>query len=165
MAPSRHGTCHAALVNEASQPPRPTSAALRLGPATFAPGAFAVMGIVNRTPDSFYDQGATYAFDQAWTRVEQMVIEGADIIDIGGVKAGQGTPVSTAEEIDRTRDLVNRIAEVYPGVVISVDTYRAAVADALCAAGAHLVNDTWAGSDPELATVAAQWDAGLVCSH
>jgi dihydropteroate synthase len=142
-----------------------TDGILRLGPATFGPGRFAVMAIVNRTPDSFFDQGATFAFDRAWERVDQVVAEGADIIDVGGVKAGQGAPVSEADEIARTRDLVTAIVERHPGVVVSVDTYRAKVADALCEAGARLVNDTWAGADPEVAAVAARWGAGLVCSH
>lgn len=138
---------------------------LRLGPATFRPGSFAVMAIINRTPDSFFDRGATFDLDRAWRRVEQVVAEGADIIDVGGVKAGQGAPVSEAEEIARTRDLVAGIVERHPDVVVSVDTYRAGVADALCSAGAHLVNDTWAGADPEVAAVAAAHGAGLVCSH
>lgn len=141
-------------------PPR-----LRLGPRTFAPGEFAIMAIVNRTPDSFYDKGATFTFDKAWQRIEQVVADGAQIVDVGGVKAGQGEEVSEAEEIDRTADLVKAIAEQLPDVVISVDTYRATVAEALCEAGAHLINDTWAGADRDLARVAAKHGAGLVCSH
>nr|WP_240759738.1 dihydropteroate synthase [Phytoactinopolyspora endophytica] len=123
------------------------------------------MAIVNRTPDSFYDRGATFEFNQAWNRVEQVIDEGADIIDIGGVKAGDGPPVSEAEEIDRTAGIVAEIRSRHPGIVISVDTYRAGVADVLCEAGAHLVNDAWAAADPGLAVVAARWGAGLVCSH
>ncbi|SDT54095.1 dihydropteroate synthase [Jiangella sp. DSM 45060] len=138
---------------------------LRLGRSAFPPGRFAVMAIVNRTPDSFYDQGATFGFEQAWRRVRQVVAEGADIVDVGGVKAGAGEHVSEDEEIDRVAGLVSAIRETYPQVVISVDTYRARTADALCAAGADLVNDTWAGADPEVAAVAAQHGAGLVCSH
>ncbi|SEF17744.1 Dihydropteroate synthase [Jiangella alba] len=138
---------------------------LRLGRSAFPPGRFAVMAIVNRTPDSFYDQGATFGFEQAWRRVQQVVAEGADIVDVGGVKAGAGEHVSEDEEIDRVAGLVSAIREAYPQVVISVDTYRARTADALCAAGADLVNDTWAGADPEVAAVAAQHGAGLVCSH
>nr|WP_240477257.1 dihydropteroate synthase [Jiangella muralis] len=138
---------------------------LRLGRSEFPPGRFAVMAIVNRTPDSFYDQGATFGFEQAWRRVQQVVAEGADIVDVGGVKAGAGEHVSEDEEIDRVGGLVSTIRETYPQVVISVDTYRARTADALCAAGADLVNDTWAGADPEVAAVAARHGAGLVCSH
>ena len=138
---------------------------LRLGTSTFDAGQFAVMAIINRTPDSFYDKGSTFEFDRAWRRVEQVVAEGADIIDIGGVKAGVGEPVSEEEEIDRTGGLVTAIRERYPSVVVSVDTYRAITADALCRAGAQLINDTWAGADPEVAAVAAQHGAGLVCTH
>jgi dihydropteroate synthase len=138
---------------------------LRLGRSTFPPGRFAVMAIVNRTPDSFYDQGATFAFEQAWRRVEQVVAEGADIVDVGGVKAGAGEPVSEDEEIDRVAGLVSAIRQTYPQVIVSVDTYRARAADALCEAGADLVNDTWAGADPDVAAVAARHGAGLVCSH
>ncbi|PSL01853.1 dihydropteroate synthase [Haloactinopolyspora alba] len=138
---------------------------LRLGRSSFGPGEFAVMAIVNRTPDSFYDRGATFAFEQAWRRVEQVVAEGADIVDVGGVKAGPGAPVDEDEEIARTADLVAAIHEKFADVVVSVDTYRAGTAAALCEAGAELVNDTWAGADPEVAAVAAEHGAGLVCSH
>lgn len=138
---------------------------LRLGARTFVSTDFAVMAIVNRTPDSFFDKGATFGFDAAVRRIDQVVAEGADIVDIGGVKAGQGPPVEEADEIARTVDLVAEVRNRHPDLVISVDTYRSRVADALCAAGAHLVNDTWAGSDPCLAEVAARWGAGLVCSH
>jgi dihydropteroate synthase len=126
---------------------------------------YALMAIVNRTPDSFYDQGQTFAFDAALARVDEAVSQGADIVDVGGVKAGLGPPVSIAEEISRTVDLVSAIRERHPDLVISVDTYRAPVADAVCAAGADLINDTWAGSDPDLAHVAATHGTGLVCSH
>lgn len=138
---------------------------LRLGPRRFAPGDLAVMAIVNRTPDSFFDRGATFAFDAARRRVDQVVSEGAEIVDIGGVKAGHGPHVCEAEEIDRTAGLVEAVRTDHPHTVISVDTYRARVAEALCEAGAHLVNDTWAGADAGLAEVAARHDAGLVCSH
>ncbi len=138
---------------------------LRLGRAEFRPGEFAVMAIVNRTPDSFYDQGSTFSFERAWHRVEQVVAEGADIIDVGGVRAGPGTPVDEAEEIDRTAGLVSAVREKYPDVVVSVDTYRSGTAASLCDAGAQLINDTWAGTDPEVAAVAAEYGAGLVCSH
>lgn len=138
---------------------------LRLGTRAFGPGSCAVMAIINRTPDSFYDRGATYALDAALDRVDQAVAEGADIVDIGGVKAGYGDAVGVDEEIARTVDLVAATRRRHPDLVISIDTYRAPVAEAACTAGAHLVNDTWAGSDPELAVVAARHGAGLVCSH
>ncbi|SDY05743.1 Dihydropteroate synthase [Micromonospora pattaloongensis] len=138
---------------------------LRLGPRTFADGELAVMAIVNRTPDSFFDRGATFAADAALRAVERAVTEGAEIIDIGGVKAGPGAEVDVAEEIRRTVATIAAVREAFPDVVISIDTWRAEVATEAVAAGADLLNDTWAGADPELARVAAHTGAGLVCSH
>jgi dihydropteroate synthase len=123
------------------------------------------MAIVNRTPDSFYDHGATYGADAALAAVEAAVEAGADIIDIGGVKAGPGTPVDAAEERRRTVPTVRAVRERFPEVVISIDTWRAEVARAAVDAGADLVNDTWGGIDPEIAGVAAAGGAGLVCAH
>ncbi|HEU4543130.1 MAG TPA: dihydropteroate synthase [Jiangellaceae bacterium] len=143
----------------------PGDGTLRLGNRTFPPGTYAVMAIVNRTPDSFYDRGATFALDAALARVDKVVSKGADIVDVGGVKAGHGPSVSEGEEIARTADLVAAVRDRHPGIVISVDTYRHRVADAVCAAGADLINETWAGADPDLASVAAAHGVGLVCSH
>jgi dihydropteroate synthase len=138
---------------------------LRLGRRTFAPGNLAVMAIVNRTPDSFFDRGATFAADAALRAVGQAVADGADIVDIGGVKAGPGTVVSVAEEIDRTVGTIAAVRAAFPDLVISIDTWRAEVARTAVAAGADLLNDTWAGADPQLAEVAAETGAGLLCSH
>jgi dihydropteroate synthase len=138
---------------------------LHIGERWFGPGRPAVMAIVNRTPDSFYDRGATFAWDAAMDRVHQVVGEGADILDIGGVKAAPGTPVDVAEEIDRTASFVAAVRQLYPDLLISVDTWRHDVADAVCVAGANLLNDAWGGVDPELAEVAARHDAALVCTH
>jgi dihydropteroate synthase len=123
------------------------------------------MAIINRTPDSFYDKGATFQVDAALRSVEAAVQQGADIIDVGGVKAGPGAEVDTAEELRRTVPTVASIRQRFPTVVISIDTWRARVAREAVAAGADLINDTWAGADPMLATVAAATGAGLVCSH
>ncbi len=138
---------------------------LRLGSAVFDENHAVVMAIVNRTPDSFYDRGATFSAEAALRRVAEVVDQGAEIVDIGGVKAGYGAEVSVTEELDRTRDFVVAVRDRYPDLVISVDTWRAEVAAELCRAGADLVNDTWAGADPEVAAVAAECGAGLVCSH
>lgn len=124
-----------------------------------------IMAIVNRTPDSFYDQGATYAMDAALLRGDAVVAEGADIIDVGGVKAGPGEDVDAAEEIDRVVPLIAKLHERHPEVIISVDTWRASVAEAAIEAGAGLINDTWAGWDPELVAVAGHHRVGYVCSH
>ncbi|WP_461031571.1 dihydropteroate synthase [Streptomyces mayteni] len=123
------------------------------------------MAIVNRTPDSFYDRGATFGDDAALTRVERAVAEGAAIIDVGGVKAGPGAEVDAAEEIRRTAGFVAEVRRRHPDVVISVDTWRHEVGEAACAAGADLLNDAWGGVDPCLAEVAARHGVGLVCTH
>jgi len=138
---------------------------LRLGGRTFGPGGYAVMAIVNRTPDSFYDRGATFAQDAALRAVERAIANGADIIDIGGVKAGPGDTVDAAEEIRRTVSTIAAVRAEFPDVVISIDTWRAEVAREAVPAGADLINDTWAGADEGLAEVAAATGAGLVCSH
>ncbi len=138
---------------------------LRLGSREFAAGQFAIMAIVNRTPDSFYDKGATFAFEAALARVDEVITQGADIVDIGGVKAGPGDEVTVAGEIDRTVEFVSAVRAAHPEVIISVDTWRHEVGDAVCAAGADLLNDAWGGHDPLLAQVAARWNAGIVCTH
>ncbi|MBO2460992.1 dihydropteroate synthase [Actinomadura violacea] len=128
-------------------------------------GRHAIMAVVNRTPDSFFDKGATFGFGAALDAVDRAVADGADIIDIGGVKAGPGEDVGVAEELRRVVDLVAAVRDRHPGVMISVDTWRAEVGEAVAAAGADLLNDTWGGPDPELAEVAAAHGIGLVCAH
>ncbi|TAK68707.1 MAG: dihydropteroate synthase [Actinomycetota bacterium] len=123
------------------------------------------MAIVNRTPDSFFDRGAYVADDAAMAAVEVAVAGGAAIVDVGGVKAGPGAEVDAAEEIRRTASFVAAVRSRYPDLVISVDTWRAAVGVAVCDAGADLLNDAWGGIEPELAAVAARYGAGLVCTH
>jgi dihydropteroate synthase len=138
---------------------------LKLGRRTFADTDLLVMAIVNRTKDSFYDQGATFAEQAALERVREVVAEGADLVDIGGVKAGPGEEVGVAEEVRRTAGFVARVREEFPDLVISVDTWRSEVAREVCAAGADVLNDAWGGHDPRLAEVAAEHDAALVCTH
>jgi dihydropteroate synthase len=138
---------------------------LRLGRRTFGDDELAIMAIVNRTPDSFYDRGATYALGAALDAVDRAVAEGAAMVDIGGVKAGPGADVDAAEELRRTAEVVAAVRGAHPELVISVDTWRAEVADVLAAEGADLLNDTWGGVDPDLAGVAAATGAGLVCAH
>lgn len=138
---------------------------LRLGNREFGAHEPVIMAIVNRTPDSFYDQGATFRDEPALARVEQAVADGAAIIDIGGVKAGPGEEVSAEEEACRTVGFVAEVRRRFPDVVISVDTWRHEVGEAVCEAGADLLNDAWGGVDPRLAEVAARYDVGLVCTH
>lgn len=123
------------------------------------------MAIINRTPDSFYDKGATYDVDKALAAADAAVRDGARILDIGGVKAGPGPGVDPLEEIDRVVPLIAQLHDLYPQVALSVDTWRSEVADAAIRAGARLVNDTWAGHDPELVAVAGAHRVGYVCSH
>ncbi|KAF4410409.1 dihydropteroate synthase [Streptomyces lycii] len=138
---------------------------LRLGTREFGEHEPVIMAIVNRTPDSFYDQGSTFRDEPALARVERAVAEGAAIIDIGGVKAGPGDEVSAEEEARRTVGFVAEVRRRHPDVVISVDTWRHEVGEAVCEAGADLLNDAWGGVDPRLAEVAARRGAGLVCTH
>jgi len=124
-----------------------------------------VMAIVNRTPDSFYDRGATFTDEAAMRRVDEAVADGADVLDIGGVKAGPGDEVDEAEETRRVIPFVEAVRSRHPGVLLSVDTWRGSVARRALAAGADLVNDTWAGHDPTVVEAAAEAGAGFVCSH
>ena len=123
------------------------------------------MAIVNRTPDSFYDRGAMFTDDAAMAAVDRAVTEGADIVDIGGVKAGPGDDVDAAEETRRVVPFVAAVRERHPGLLISVDTWRCEVGAPACEVGADILNDTWAGYDPRLAEVAAEHGVGMVCSH
>jgi dihydropteroate synthase len=138
---------------------------LRLGRQRFDEHATVVMAIVNRTRDSFYDQGATYAADAALERVRAVVDAGADMVDIGGVKAGPGEVVDEAEELRRTVGFVARVRAEFPDLVISVDTWRSSVGREVCRAGADVLNDAWGGHDPELLEVAAEFRAAYVCTH
>jgi dihydropteroate synthase len=138
---------------------------LRLGRRMFEPHERLVMAIVNRTPDSFFDRGATWAEDAAMQRVHAVVAAGAEIVDVGGVPAAPGSTVDTAEELRRTLPLVAAVRAAHPDVVISVDTWRHEVAREVCAAGADLINDSWGGLDDKLPEVAAEFGAALVCSH
>ncbi|MCL3837722.1 dihydropteroate synthase [Aeromicrobium duanguangcaii] len=138
---------------------------LRLGRHSFDDDRTLMMAIVNRTPDSFFDRGATWAEDSAFDRVRQVVDEGAEIVDIGGIKAAPGEEIDAQEEKRRVVGFVERVREAFPDVVISVDTWRSEVARAVCEAGADLLNDAWGGADPRLAEVAAEFDVAMVCTH
>lgn len=124
-----------------------------------------VMAIVNRTTDSFWsgarqhdDGAAIEAAHRAWE-------EGAAILDVGGVRAGTGPEVDEAEEVRRVVPFVERVRTELPDLLVSVDTWRSGVARAAVAAGADLLNDTWAGHDPHLVEVAGEAGVGVVCSH
>ncbi len=123
-----------------------------------------VMGILNRTPDSFYDRGATYELDKLYARAEQLVADGADILDIGGVKAGPGPEVTEAEELDRVVPVVAGLTARF-GTPVSVDTWRASVARASYAEGAVMGNDISGLADPDYAPAAAEHGAAVVITH
>lgn len=164
--------------------------------STFIDSHPRLMAIINRTPDSFYDKGATFAFDAALARCREAVEAGATIVDVGGVKAGPGDDVDVQEEIDRVVPFIAAVRDelaaadatsaaaaatacipvdtsvaasvgtsVGTFVDISVDTWRPEVAEAAIEAGATLINDTWAGFEPELVEVAGAHKVGYVCSH
>ncbi|MFE6236889.1 dihydropteroate synthase [Cellulosimicrobium sp. NPDC057862] len=125
----------------------------------------AVMAIVNRTDDSFY-AGARQLDDRdALAAVERAVVQGAEIVDVGGVRAGVGPVVTPDEEVRRVVPFVARVRTEFPDLLVSVDTWRAEVAHEAALAGADLINDTWAGHDPRLVEVAGQHGVGVVCSH
>lgn len=138
---------------------------LRLGKHAFPPGQPLIMAIVNRTPDSFFQPGITWSQSAAFSRVDQAVAEGADIIDVGGIPAAPGSDVGVAEEIRRTAGFIAAVRSRHPDIVISVDTWRHETGRAACESGADLLNDSWGGFDERLAEVAAEFGAGLVCAH
>jgi len=123
-----------------------------------------VMGILNRTPDSFFDRGLFFALDDTLRLAESHVEAGADLLDIGGVKAGPGPTVSTEEELERVVVAVEALHQRFD-VPLSVDTWRAEVARACYAAGAVLGNDISGFGDPSYLEVAAQAGAAVVATH
>jgi dihydropteroate synthase len=123
-----------------------------------------VMGILNRTPDSFYDAGQTFELDALVRRAGALVDQGADLLDIGGVKAGPGPEVGEAEELDRVIPSIEAVHARFD-VPISCDTWRASVLDAACAAGAVVGNDISGFADPEYLPVAARHRASVVGTH
>jgi dihydropteroate synthase len=123
-----------------------------------------VMGILNRTPDSFYDKGLTYDLDALCKRAEQLVADGADLLDVGGVKAGPGPEVTEHEELDRVVGAIAILADRFD-VPISVDTWRASVAKESYGAGAVLGNDISGFGDPDYLGAAAAAGAGVVATH
>lgn len=126
-----------------------------------------VMGIINATPDSFYAGSRFTAADAALAQCEKMIGEGADIIDIGGQSTRPGSNrLSAEEELQRVIGPIGAIHKNFPGTVISIDTYYAAVAKEAVAAGASLVNDISAGSiDEQMIPVVASLDVPYVLMH
>lgn len=144
----------------------PRTPPLRLRGRTFDASNPAVMGIINRTHDSFFAGNRHADLESAKRALDAAVEAGADIVDVGGVRAGQqGEVVGPQEEIDRVIPFLAHARRTYPDLVLSLDTWRSEVAQEAGRHGLDLVNDTWAGHDPELVQVASRIGAGVVCSH
>ncbi|HEY4927925.1 MAG TPA: dihydropteroate synthase [Acidimicrobiales bacterium] len=138
---------------------------LRLGSRTFdITDRALIMGILNRTPDSFYDKGATYALDDLIRRAGLLVDEGADLLDVGGVKAGPGPEVGENEELDRVIPAIEALATRFD-IALSVDTWRASVAREAYRAGAVVGNDISGFADPDYLSAAAEAGATVVATH
>jgi dihydropteroate synthase len=145
--------------------PAATPQVRRIGARTFdVDREVAVMAVINRTPDSFFDKGATYALDKAVDASLRAVADGADWVDIGGVPFGRGPVVTLEEELERVVPVVAAIA-AKSEVVISVDTFSARVAAAAIEAGASVINDTSGLYDPDMASAVAATEATLVLTH
>ncbi len=143
----------------------PTSLVRRIGTRRFDfSREVAVAAIINRTPDSFYDRGATWQFGEALDAADRALEEGADWLDVGGVKAAPGPEVPLAQELDRVLPLIE-VLRARTGAVLSIDTFRAEVARRAIDVGADVVNDPFGLRDPEMASVAAETGAGLVVMH
>ena len=143
----------------------PPAAVLRLRGRAFDAARPAVMAIVNRTDDSFW-AGARHADPaEALAAVDRAVEDGADLVDVGGVRAGaEGAQVTAQQEIDRVLPVLVAARERHPELILSLDTWRTEVAS-VATGFVDLVNDTWAGHDPHLAATAARIGAGYVVSH
>ena len=123
-----------------------------------------VMGILNRTPDSFYDGGAYWAFDEFLAKAQQLVDDGADFLDVGGVKAGPGEEVTEAEELERVVPAIEALRARFD-VPLSIDTWRASVAAACFDAGAVVGNDISGFADPDYLPTCAAAGASVVATH
>jgi dihydropteroate synthase len=144
----------------------PRTPPLRLRGQVFDASRPAVMAIVNRTSDSFFADNRHADLDSAKAALARAVEDGADIVDVGGVRAGQeGEHVSAEQEMERVLPFLEHARAEHPELVLSLDTWRSEVAREAGRLGLDLVNDTWAGHDPGLVTVAAEIGAGVVCSH
>jgi dihydropteroate synthase len=123
-----------------------------------------VVGILNRTPDSFFDQGTYFGFDEFLDKADQLVSDGADVLDVGGVKAGPGPEVTEQEELDRVIPAIEALHARFD-LPLCVDTWRASVASASFAAGAVVGNDISGFADPEYLDVCAAAGAAVVATH
>ncbi len=123
-----------------------------------------IMGVLNRTPDSFYDAGRYFAFDKFLAKADALVAEGADLLDVGGVRAGPGEAVSGEDELERVVPAVEALRARFD-VPVSVDTWRSGVLDATLKAGACVANDISGFADPAYLDIAARHGASVVATH
>jgi dihydropteroate synthase len=143
----------------------PTARVVELGGRRYEIATRAlVMGILNRTPDSFFDKGSTWDWGAFWARADRIVQEGADILDVGAVKAGPGPEVTESEELDRLIPAVEGLVDRFD-LPVSADTWRASVAAEAFAAGAVVGNDISGFADPKYLEVAATAGASVVATH
>jgi dihydropteroate synthase len=147
------------------------SSSLQIGKFTFHWGTRTyVMGIMNVTPDSFSGDGLIAkgkAVDFALKQAADFLANGADVLDVGGESTRPGSaPVNAEEEMERVLPVIHALRENFPDTLISIDTYKAVVAEQAIRAGAHIVNDVWGlRADPELAGVAAKHKAPVILMH
>ncbi|CAG4927149.1 dihydropteroate synthase [Acidithrix sp. C25] len=138
---------------------------LRFGKYTFDIATHGlVMGILNRTTDSFFDKGAYFEFSKFLERAEELVSSGAEILDVGGVKAGAGPAISTQEELDRVVPAVSALVERFD-VAVSIDTWNSIVLDEALSVGGVCGNDISGFGDPKYLEVAARHDCGVIATH
>src|SRR5476651_856909 len=126
-----------------------------------------VMGIINITPDSFYSDSRKTTIESALAQAEKMLNEGADFLDIGAYSSRPGaTDISVQEEVDRLLPVVEAISTTYPEAILSVDTFRSAVALAAIKAGAHIINDISGGElDEQMFATAAKLRVPYILMH
>lgn len=126
-----------------------------------------IMGILNVTPDSFSDGGKHNSVEKAIAHAQKLIEDGADIIDIGGESTRPGfTPISVEEELERIIPVIHGIAEKYPNIPLSIDTYKSETAAKALEAGAHIINDIWCLMyDGNMASVAAQYECPVILNH
>lgn len=125
------------------------------------------MGILNVTPDSFYDGGKHNHIEQALERAEQLIIEGADMIDIGAYSSRPGaSPVSVEEEINRAIPVIHKLTKRHPDLILSIDTFRADVAESCIKAGVHIINDISGGTlDKNMFATVARLQVPYILMH
>lgn len=130
-------------------------------------GAPKVMGILNVTPDSFYDGGQHFGTMEALEKASLLLEDGADILDIGAYSSRPGAEhISAQEEIDRLLPVVEQLVKQYPESILSIDTFRAEVAEAALLAGAHIINDIGGGNlDENMFAIIAQWNVPYILMH